>query len=227
MPYKNIVFVKLEKRLLNDPRWWTISEGAQLIYVKLILLAAETYNKIPLNEIVLRDALRSRISIDCFKKCLEEVEKSFPKLRKNKHFRYFAEFETKTNYIPKREIPRKSPGLPKDGVDKEEDIDKEKKKSEKIPQLSDDDFLKTLKTNPAYKGVDLENELAKMDAWLLTHPDRKKTRRFIVNWLNKIDKPLAATGGRKPIPNKDCSTCGGTGKILEGEHKGRQCYCNH
>ena len=29
-----------------------------------------------------------------------------------------------------------------------------------------------------------------MDAWLLTHRGRKKTRRFVVNWLNKIDKPM-------------------------------------
>ena len=29
-----------------------------------------------------------------------------------------------------------------------------------------------------------------MDAWLLAHKGRKKTRRFVVNWLNKIEKPL-------------------------------------
>jgi hypothetical protein len=58
--------------------------------------------------------------------------------------------------------------------------------------LSDSDFINVLKENPAYKGIDIDRELAKMDAWLLTPAGkrRKKTRRFIVNWLNRIDKPL-------------------------------------
>ncbi|RKY32665.1 MAG: hypothetical protein DRP74_02175 [Candidatus Omnitrophota bacterium] len=132
MPYKNIVFVKLEKRLLNDPRWWSMSEPAQLIYVKLILLAADTYNKIPKNDIVLRKALRSRLNLKSFQKCLKEIKNNFPKFKDNKHYCYFEEFETKTNYIPKREIPRKSLGFPKGGADKdkEEEEDKDKEKNQ-------------------------------------------------------------------------------------------------
>lgn len=144
MPYKNIVFVKLEKRLLNDPRWWTMSEQAQLIYIKLILLAAETYNKIPLNDNVLREALRSKLELKPFQEYLREVATNFPKLKQNKHFRYFAEFETKTNYIPKQEIPRKSQGLPKvvTDKDKEEDKDKEKEIEAKFSFLTNKDFKK-------------------------------------------------------------------------------------
>jgi hypothetical protein len=56
--------------------------------------------------------------------------------------------------------------------------------------LSDEDFLETLKVNSAYKHIDINIELAKMDAWLLAHKGRQKTRRFIVNWLNKIDRPI-------------------------------------
>lgn len=54
----------------------------------------------------------------------------------------------------------------------------------------DEEFISALKANPAYKGIDIDRELAKMDAWLMTHPRRKKTKRFIVNWLNKIDTPV-------------------------------------
>ena len=57
-------------------------------------------------------------------------------------------------------------------------------------KLTDEQFIKALKTNPAYSHIRLEDELAKMDAWLLTHPGRQKTRRFVVNWLNKIEKPM-------------------------------------
>lgn len=126
MPYKNIVFIKLEKRLLNDHRWYMMSEMAQLIYIKMILLAAETYNKIPQNDLILKEALRSRLDLKEFEKCLKEIKENFPKFRSNKHFRYFSEFETKTNYIPSKETPRKARGLPKEGVYKEEEEEEDK-----------------------------------------------------------------------------------------------------
>jgi hypothetical protein len=58
--------------------------------------------------------------------------------------------------------------------------------------LSDDQFLAHLKASPAYKAIDIDRELAKMDAWLLTPKGRRrrKTRQFIVNWLNNADQPL-------------------------------------
>lgn len=67
----------------------------------------------------------------------------------------------------------------------------EKKPSIKSKRLSDEDFIQSLKDNPAFKGIDINRELLKMDAWLITKPGRKKTRQFIVNWLNKIDQPLS------------------------------------
>jgi hypothetical protein len=189
MPYKNIVFVKLEKRLLNDHRWYMLSEPAQLIYVKLILLAAETYNKIPLNDNVLREALRSRLDLKSFQDCLIEIETNFPKLRKNKHFRYFAEFETKTNYIPKREIPGKSLGLPKVGA--EEEIEKEKEiEKEVIIEIAGlslkTSFLETLKK--IYPAIDIEGEIRACVAWHSINNKRYpkvKWERAITNWLKK------------------------------------------
>lgn len=106
MPYTNIVFVKLEKRLLNDHRWFMMSESAQLIYIKLILLAAETNNKIPKNNPnmrifapdmrfenkALRQALRSKLDPSEFNKCIEEIKNNFPKFLSNKHYYYFKDF---------------------------------------------------------------------------------------------------------------------------------------
>lgn len=62
--------------------------------------------------------------------------------------------------------------------------------------ISDEDFLKNLKEK--YGWADLDTELQKMDAWLLANPHRKKTRRFIVNWLNHIEKPIN-TNNNTPI----------------------------
>jgi hypothetical protein len=64
------------------------------------------------------------------------------------------------------------------------------KESKVNKALESQDFLSSLKTNLAYKHINIETELGRMDAWLAAHPGRIKTRKFVVNWLNKIDPPL-------------------------------------
>ena len=128
MPYKNIVFVKLEKRLLNDPRWWTMSDNAQLIYIKLMLLAAETYNKMPLSDSILSQAIRTSSNSKEFQRAYNEIVLNFPKLKTGKHFRYFDEFETKTNWVNPKKLRGNSQVFPKVVVEKEIDKEKEKEK---------------------------------------------------------------------------------------------------
>lgn len=72
---------------------------------------------------------------------------------------------------------------------KESKVNKESNTA-RMRQLPDEDFIKSLKTSLAYKEIDIDRELAKMDAWLTTRPGRRKTKRFIINWLNRIDIPL-------------------------------------
>ena len=75
----------------------------------------------------------------------------------------------------------------------EKEKEENKKKSSRT-SLSDEQFLTKLRTNPAYAHIDIDRELAKMDAWFLTPKGRgrQKTRQFVVNWLNKVD-PLLNT----------------------------------
>jgi hypothetical protein len=54
--------------------------------------------------------------------------------------------------------------------------------------LPDDDFWKEMQVHYPYINVEIESR--KMDAWLFANPDRKKTRKFCLNWLNKIEPPL-------------------------------------
>lgn len=56
--------------------------------------------------------------------------------------------------------------------------------------LSDSCFM--LKMKQLYTWLDVDKEISKMQAWLLTPKarGRKLTRRFIVNWLNRQDKPM-------------------------------------
>jgi hypothetical protein len=55
---------------------------------------------------------------------------------------------------------------------------------------TDDQWLNDLRKSEVYRGINVDRELGKMKMWLSLRPGRKLTRRFIVNWLNKIDAPI-------------------------------------
>lgn len=76
-------------------------------------------------------------------------------------------------------------------------------------KLSDDEFIEALKSNPAYSHINFTREIGKMDAWLMLprNKGRKRTRSFVLNWLNKIEGPMATGGAAerdssadKPVP---------------------------
>jgi hypothetical protein len=187
MAYKNIVFVKLEKRLLNDWRYYMMSEKSQLNYVKLLMLAGETYNKIPLLATALKLALRTSQDESEIENSIKEIMRNFPKFKRGKNFYYIDEFETKTNWVSPKQSPSNRRAIAKQVTDKEKEKEKEKEKDSNLI------FLESLKKNPSYTNIDINHELSKMDAWLSAHPGRKKTKRFIVNWLNKVEVPLGTT----------------------------------
>lgn len=55
--------------------------------------------------------------------------------------------------------------------------------------LLDEEFWAEMRRH--YPDIDVDAESRKMDAWLLAHPGRKKTRQFVINWLNKVEPALA------------------------------------
>ena len=137
MPYRNIVFIKLEKRLLNDHRWFMMSEGAQLLYIKLLLIGATTYNNLPKDCHAIAKLCRSEVRKSRIEKYLLEIKEAFPKFKEDSQRYYFEGFEEKTNYIPEekgnpREIPGKSQVSPKVVTDKEEEEDKDKEEDKTI-----------------------------------------------------------------------------------------------
>jgi uncharacterized protein YdaU (DUF1376 family) len=69
-------------------------------------------------------------------------------------------------------------------------------KAQPTPKLSDEEWLESLKGH--YPHLDIESESRKMDAWLSTRRGKQKTRRFIVNWLNRIDAPLQTQASTSP-----------------------------
>ena len=67
----------------------------------------------------------------------------------------------------------------------------------------DDEYIEVLKRNPAYRGIDFDREFGKMQAFFTTPKGKGRTltRRFLVNWLNRCDVPIApplppATNGK-------------------------------
>lgn len=58
------------------------------------------------------------------------------------------------------------------------------------PTEAAQDWIDSLKVNPAYQHINFEAELGKMKAWLSTKKGRKLTRPFILNWFNRIETPI-------------------------------------
>ena len=59
---------------------------------------------------------------------------------------------------------------------------------------NDADWLKELSAKPAYQGIDVAREHGKMQAWCAANR-KQPTRRRFVNWLNRVEKPLATAPG--------------------------------
>lgn len=63
--------------------------------------------------------------------------------------------------------------------------------------LNDEQYLESLKGNPAYAGIDVGLEYGKMCAWC--DANRKvATRRRFVNWLNRADRPINGHAPKRP-----------------------------
>jgi len=78
--------------------------------------------------------------------------------------------------------------------------------------LSDEEFLKTLKDNPVYEGLDVDELYQKMLVWCKTN-GKKPTRRRFVNWLNREERPLqalklSANQAYEVTPYTTCPSCG-------------------
>ena len=54
---------------------------------------------------------------------------------------------------------------------------------------TDEEWINELKSNPAYEGVDVPREHARMTAWCSVNGKQPSRRRFI-NWLNRAERPM-------------------------------------
>lgn len=60
----------------------------------------------------------------------------------------------------------------------------------RLSRIVEEEFIQSLKTNPAFSHINIDRELIRIDEWLKRHPDRRKTRRFVLGWLMRQEVPL-------------------------------------
>ena len=145
-------FVKLETRILNDHRFFTLSEFEQLTFIKLLGISRTTQNKIPKNLSVIRELLRTNRGETEIKSALKRIKQNFPKFKENKYFYYFEEYELRmNNSVPKGENNYCIDEDEDKDEDKDEDEDKEIEQLTAlfnsalyIPKLLEKEFIKEL-----------------------------------------------------------------------------------
>lgn len=54
-------------------------------------------------------------------------------------------------------------------------------------------FVESLKSEPAYEGINIDREFSKMKVWCTNKKKQPTPSRFIA-WLNRIEQPLTANG---------------------------------
>ena len=76
----------------------------------------------------------------------------------------------------------------------EPEAPKLKKEKAKKAEQPFHEWFNEIKQNEAYRGIDCSKELGKMKAWMLLpkNKNRKLTKRFVLNWLNKVEPEIEA-----------------------------------
>lgn len=134
MPYKHIIWVKLFLDLLDgedsEKFLWELSEMQQLVYVKLLLIAGRTKNKISKTMSYLKEKMRFSGSESDLKSDINQIKKTFRQgFKETKYFYYFTNFEKLHNRV-NGGTPKDDPGIPLEENRKEENR-KEENKSKK------------------------------------------------------------------------------------------------
>lgn len=167
-------WIKLYRDILEDYDINMISSDAFRGLIKIWLIASEDKaqkgNLPPLPELSFRLRMNENECLDL----LRQLD-------------IFVISEEYQKYLPEEE----------EEEEKEKEKEAEVEEAPAVKNLTEKEFLKMLRDDPKYSHVNFDTEFVKMDDWLAKHPKGKKTREFVVDWFNRIEKPL----GKSPMPN--------------------------
>lgn len=180
-------WIKLYREILDDPQWHGLDGECAKTLVMLWLIASEDKTHQGLLQEEKKLAFRLRLSESKLRQQLSKLShwliQDDIKMISSRYQHDIPETQTQTQTE----------------TEKERDTKREKTKESPLTALQlENQFLEKLRANPAYTHIDLSRELAKMDAWLMSRPGRRKTKRFVVNWLNKIDPGLPQSVPARP-----------------------------
>ncbi len=84
--------------------------------------------------------------------------------------------------------------------DKEPERDAHTKKKPPRVLIDDEEWMATMEANPLYEGIDIRRLQAKMVVWCQVN-HKQPSRRRLVNWLNREEKPMTNGNGVKSNGN--------------------------
>ena len=101
MPYTRIVWIKLFLSLITeDDRFlYQLNESQQLLYVKLLMMAGLTENRISKRAKFICDKINYHHGEESFLKDIARIREVFPKLCENEDFYSFTDFERIHNQV--------------------------------------------------------------------------------------------------------------------------------
>lgn len=174
--------------LLEDHRFlYELNETQKGLYLMLLALAGKTNNKIKDDLTFIRGRLNLQSIVH---KDLEKISEVYKKFKLTDGYWGFENFDKEHNQILSKGIGI-SQGYPKDSqrIYKNR-IEKNREEKKGVGNKTNEQFLEELKTKPEFSHINLPLELKKMDDWLADRPGRKKTRRFVLGWLGRVEAPL-------------------------------------
>lgn len=178
-------WIKLYNCLLDDYDFTCLQDASKLHLILIWLLASRTSNRLPFDLEYLKQAIKTKTKPD-----LDELI-SYGFIEEIEQIQLHDDAASNALATCKQ-----------DACLEERRGEREKKRGEErtlrtSSPLTDEEFLKALKKNPAYEGLDIDRELSKLDAWLLTPRGhgKQKTRQRILNWLNGADRPMGGKHG--------------------------------
>lgn len=178
------VWIKLYHDLLDDIEWYRLDGESAKLLVMMWLIASENSGELPPMDDL---AFRLRITESKLNSVVTKLDHWLEQLDINT---ISSRYQLDTL---EREKERE-----KETYKEEKETEKECRENITAPlkrsrssanELSDEDWMQSIKTNPAYVHINVDVEYGKMTAWCTTKK-RLPTRSRFLSWLNRIDKPM-------------------------------------
>lgn len=177
--YKNRLppWIKLHLSILDDADFLRMPDASKWHYIGLLLLASRHENSIKVDSEYIKNRLGLTVKLDLSQRFLKDHLLASDASKRLLLTQENADSETETEKSRDR--------------DREEtEADTHDPASASRVQLSDIEWMDSLRTNAGYAGVDIDVQRGRCEAWCATNGKTFSRRRFI-NWLNRTEKPIA------------------------------------